>query len=159
MKRFLTGSRTCRKVKHFHLGGGPTSPSINCGLRWNFLSMSVPHTHVVLAISDPALRTMLAAELGLAGEVLISTSSHLNSNLSASVRAKALLVIEQCLIASGATDWAEELRQNNWTGRAIAVVDSGHGLSHDDEEIYFVCRHNAAAATLELVLKWKLQAA
>jgi len=113
---------------------------------------------LVLAISDAGLRSMLAALIGMAGEIPISTASHLHPTLGGELRATALLIIEDALIASPSHDWADVLRAQCWFGRIIVVVDELPAHPPRDETMAFVEKRRADAAILPLLRLWQSQA-
>jgi len=114
-----------------------------------------PSTHIVLAIADPGLRSSLAAQLALAGELLILAENHLDPRLSPAIRATSLLVIERCLIAAGEIDWAATLRAQDWLSTIIVVVDANHDLVHSDDKIHFADRSDAGSRILALLQSWR----
>jgi len=118
--------------------------------------MPAAYPQIVLAISDLTLRTLLVAELGMAGEVLITTSDHRDPGVSWSIREEALLIIEASLIEAGRADWAAELKRHNWSGKVIAVMNDDETPPHPHDDIYVVLRRNAVAETLELLIKWRM---
>lgn len=113
--------------------------------------------HVVLAIRDPGLRAILIAQLGMTGELLISTPDHLDPRLSPGIRMTALLIIEACLIAPASPDWAGMLRNQYWAGNVIVIFDSQHDLTHRDDKIYLVDRRGAITQVLMLMELWQAQ--
>jgi hypothetical protein len=113
------------------------------------------HTHIVLAIADPGLRSALSAQLALAGKLIISAESHLDPGLSPAIRATALLVIEHCLIMSDGTDWSATLRAQNWLSTVIVIVDKDQVLFSADDNVHLACRHEAGLQILALLQSWK----
>jgi hypothetical protein len=112
---------------------------------------AVAHSRIVLAVADPGLRSALVAQLGLAGELVIATTDHLDGQLSPAIRATSLLVIEQSLISSVGPDWAETLRAQNWLATVIVIVDPVHGLKVVDEHIHLADREVAGVQILALL--------
>jgi len=119
--------------------------------------MSIAQGQLVLAITDPGLRSILSAQLGMAGETPISTTNHLSPTLSKTIRATALLIIEESLIASASPDWAETLRDQSWSGQIIIIVDKAADGHQPDDNIALVGRRDAGVAILALVRLWHLQ--
>ncbi len=119
--------------------------------------MSASPGHLILALHDLGLRSMLAAQLSMAGEMPISTTNHLDQTLGQRMRATSMLVIEHSLIASAARDWVQTLRNQDWTGPIIIIVDEMPDDGQRDEMVTLVEKRNPGAAILALVRRWHSQ--
>ncbi|WP_037515960.1 hypothetical protein [Sphingomonas sp. PAMC 26621] len=120
--------------------------------------MSATQGRLILAIVDTGLRSILAAQLGMAGHMPISTVDHLDPTLSEHIRATALLIIEEALIAPPVVDWAETLRNQCWMGQIIVIVNAKDDQIQQDDKVMLVDRRDAGAAVLTLVHAWQSQA-
>jgi hypothetical protein len=121
--------------------------------------MSVKRRPLILALSDAGLRSVLAAHLGMAGEVPVSTADHLDPTLGAALRAAAILIIEEALIASAPLEWAETLRNQRWSGELIIIVNHMPAMPRETDGIALVDRKNAVTSILELVQRWQTRRA
>jgi len=114
---------------------------------------------LILAIVDPGLRSILAAYLTMAGETPISTADHLDPTLDATLRDRAILVIEEPLIASAPRDWTETLRDQCWTGFVIIIAHTLHESVPENDGVALVDRHSAPAAIPPIIQRWRRQPA
>lgn len=117
--------------------------------------MSTAPSSIVLAVTNAGLRSILSAQLGMAGEMPISTPDHCDPALSKRLRATALLIIEESLIGSAQTDWAETLRDQCWSGRIIIIVNKMPTGPPTDDEVTLVDRLDASRAILGVVRLWR----
>lgn len=120
--------------------------------------MSGTSPQLILAIKDPGLRSLLAARLGMAGEMPISTVDHLDPTLGEAIRATALLIIEEAMIQAPLTEWVETLRNQCWAGRIIIISNAVQGLAERDDTV-MVARRDAGAAIPVLVQLWQAERA
>lgn len=109
---------------------------------------------LVLAIADTALRSILSARLGMAGQIPISTTDHQDPCLRPEIRSTALLIIDETMIGSGSLDWTETLRNQCWSGQIIIVADAIKGRVEHDETVLLVDRRDASVAIPALVQLW-----
>lgn len=117
--------------------------------------MSAPRGPLVLAVSDRGLRSVLTAHLGMAGEMPVATSDHLDPALNEATRTSALLIIEASLIAAPPLDWTETLRDQCWVDQLIIIVDEHPGTVPHDDMVVLVERGQAATAIPPLVQLWQ----
>lgn len=120
--------------------------------------MSATRGPLILAIADAGLRSILAAQLGMAGHMPISTVDHLDPTLGEDIRSTALLIIEEALIAPPPLDWAETLRNQCWAGQVIVIVNARDDHIQQDETIMLLDRRDAGAGILTLVHAWQSEA-
>ncbi len=121
--------------------------------------MNVTRRPLILAIVDPGLRSILAAYLTMAGETPVSTADHLDPTLDATLRDKAILIIEEPMIASAPHDWTETLRDQCWTGLVIIIAHTLHEPVPESDGIALVERRNAPAAIPPIIERWRSQPA
>jgi NAD(P)-dependent dehydrogenase (short-subunit alcohol dehydrogenase family) len=95
----------------------------------------------------------------IAGETPISTADHLDPTLDATLRDRAILVIEEPLIASAPRDWTETLRDQCWTGFVIIIAHTLHESVPENEGVALVDRHSAPAAIPPIIQRWRSQPA
>lgn len=117
--------------------------------------MSAMPRPLILAIVDPGLRSILGAYLTMAGETPISTTDHLDPTLGATLRDRAILVIEEMLIASPPLEWAETLRDQCWTGLLIVIVRDLPEPVQEAHGIALVDRRHAPVAIPTLIQRWR----
>ncbi|MEG3144324.1 hypothetical protein U1839_06620 [Sphingomonas sp. RT2P30] len=117
--------------------------------------MSATQRPLILALSDAGLRSVLAAHLGMAGEMPVSTADHLDPALGEALRAAAILIIEETLIASAPVEWANTLRDQCWSGELVIIVDQMPALQGECDGIALVDRRSAAAIVPTLVQRWQ----
>lgn len=110
---------------------------------------------LVLALGDPGLRSMLAGQLGMAGEMPISVLDHRDRTLTATIRAGALLIIAEALIGSAPQDWLGTLRGQGWVGQIVVIVETKPPTYAVCNSIVVVQRADAGAAVLPLVHFWR----
>ncbi|AOH82909.1 hypothetical protein AWL63_01870 [Sphingomonas panacis] len=118
--------------------------------------MSGTNSHLILAIRDPGLRSLLAARLGMAGEMPISTVDHLDPTLGEAIRATALLIIEESMIEAPLAEWVETLRNQCWAGRIIIISNAVLGLAETDDTV-MVAPRDAGTAIPALVQLWQAE--
>jgi hypothetical protein len=119
--------------------------------------MSATQRPLILALSDAGLRSVLAARLSMAGEMPVSTVDYLDPALGEALRAAAILVIEESLIASAPVEWAVTLRNQCWSGELVIIVDQMPALFSESEGIALVDRKNAVVTVPALVQRWQSQ--
>ncbi|MES2269464.1 MAG: hypothetical protein V4533_01150 [Pseudomonadota bacterium] len=120
--------------------------------------MIVVRRPLIIAISDPGLRSVLAALLTMAGETPISTVDHLDPALGAELREIAILVIDEPLISAAPPEWTETLRNQCWTGSLVIVADRLLRPSEPEDGIMLVQRSQAAYAIPPIISRWQGQA-
>jgi hypothetical protein len=117
--------------------------------------MSVTRRPLILALSDVGLRSVLAAHLGMAGEIPVSTADHLDPTLGEALRAAAILIIEESLIASAPLEWAKTLRNQCWSGELIIIVNHLPEMLRESDGIALVDRKCAVDCVPKLVQRWQ----
>jgi hypothetical protein len=117
--------------------------------------MKAARGQLVLAMSDRALCSLLAARLGMAGETPITTASHLNPVFGTDFRAAALLIVEDRLIAQDPPEWSGTLRNQGWTDQIIVIVDMVPDPPPVDAMMISVERRDAGATVPTLVQLWQ----
>ena len=117
--------------------------------------LSATRRPLVLAIAEGALRGVLAAHLTLHDHMPIICTDHLDPALGPALRAAAILVIEETLIAAAPEQWAETLRDQCWGGALIVIVHFMPDGVRETEGIALVDRAMAVSAVPELVAKWQ----
>lgn len=117
--------------------------------------MGATRRPLVLAIAETGLRAVLAAHLALQDHMPIICTDHRDPALGAALRAAAILVIEEALIAAVPERWAETLRAQCWGGALIIIVQNmpdGIGAS---DGIALVDRALAVVAVTTLIEEWQ----
>jgi len=117
--------------------------------------MSATRRPLVLAIADAGLRSVLAAHLTLNDHMPIICTDHLDPALGPALRAAAILVIEEGLIAAAPEEWAETLRNQCWGGALIIIVQYMPDGIRGTEGIALVDRRHAVWAVTERVRDWQ----
>ncbi|EIZ78688.1 hypothetical protein WSK_2736 [Novosphingobium sp. Rr 2-17] len=118
--------------------------------------MNAMRAQLILAIRDPGLRSLLAARLGMAGEVPISTVDHLAPALGKKIRATALLIIEESMIDAPPAEWVQTLRDQCWKGRIIIISRTAERLAETDDTVT-IRYSDAGVAIPALVQLWQAE--
>lgn len=118
--------------------------------------LSPPRRPLVLAIAEGGLRGVLSAHLTLHDHMPIICTDHLDPALGPALRASAILVIEETLIAAAPEQWAETLRDQCWGGALIVIVHFMPDGVRATEGIALVDRSLAVSAVPELIDKWQM---
>ncbi|MEG3175087.1 hypothetical protein U1872_02515 [Sphingomonas sp. RB3P16] len=114
---------------------------------------------LVLAVADAGLRSVLAALLGMAGELPITTADHLDPTLGEELRGSSMLIIEDRLIDAAPGEWIETLRNQCWLGDMIIITEESASAVSVDSDVVAVDRWNVAVAMLPIVARWRARTA
>lgn len=117
--------------------------------------LSATRRPLVLAIAEGGLRGVLAAHLTLHDHMPIICTDHLDPALGPALRAAAILVIEETLIAAAPEQWAEKLREQSWGGALIIIVHYMPDGVRASDGLALVDRALAVSAVTNLVAEWQ----
>lgn len=117
--------------------------------------MSIAYGHIILALRDSGLRSMLSAQLGMAGEMTICATNYLDPALNRSRRSTSALIIEHLLIGTAAKDWAHTLRHQQWSGHIVIIVDDMPPDWQLYDTITLMGRRQAGAGVPALARLWR----
>jgi hypothetical protein len=109
---------------------------------------------LVLAVSEPALRSALAAQLTLAGIDLVTAHEVDGPVLRRSVRRPAVLVLDEHTVMSRSPEWLDALIAEPYWRQIVVLCDWLENDSPRDMRLVYLDRSRAREAIAELLPKW-----
>lgn len=114
-----------------------------------------PPLLVVLIIRNAGLRSSLSARLELAGVEVVSAAEFRDPALERRLRARAVLVLDEEVVADEAGDWLAALRTEAQWSRIVVLVEAGDGPAGPDDRLVRIERRTAAAELARLLPQWR----
>jgi hypothetical protein len=110
---------------------------------------------LVLAVSEPGLRSALAAQLSLAAIDLVTAHEVDGPVLRRSVRRPAVLVIDEQTVLSRPAEWLEALLIEPYWRQILVLCEKVAGAAGArDSRLQYLAQDRAREAIAELIPQW-----
>ena len=109
---------------------------------------------LVLAVSEPGLRSTLSARLSLVGADVITAQNVLDPALCRGLHARAVLIIDEEMVETRSDEWIEMLLDEPCWHCIVVLCDGPPSAAAANPRLIYIERANAPAAIAARLPNW-----